>query len=105
MRKKLNSIKIWMRLDIKMIQIFGWIGLLLLHGSNLPQIYKTIKTKEVKGISMSLWIIVFLGLTSYLIYSILRGDVVYIVSNILGLTGTGFQIILILKYKKNGTKR
>ena len=85
-------------------QIFGWLGLILIQGSTIPQIYKTIKTKDVKGVSLALWIIVFLGLFCYLVYSLIIEDMIYMVSNVLGLIGTILMICLILKYKKpNGT--
>jgi MtN3 and saliva related transmembrane protein len=87
-----------------MYQIFGWLGLILLQSSNIPQLYKSIKTKKTKDISLFSAIIVFFGLSCYLIYSVIQKDLVYIVSNLIGLCFNTTMIVLIWRYG-NGNRR
>jgi len=84
-----------------MFQIFGWLGLILLQSSNIPQVYKSIKTKKTKDISLHSALIVFFGLVCYLIYSLIEKDLVYIVSNIIGLAFNITMINLIMRYKND----
>jgi len=52
------------------IEIFGWIGAILLPACALPQIWKIYKTKSVEDISLSYLWLWFIGETSILFYAI-----------------------------------
>jgi len=79
--------------------IFGWLGFALIQLFYVPQVVKSLKTREVTGLSLSAWLILWTGLFFYLIYSILRRDPVFITGNSLGLLQAGFQIGLILRFR------
>lgn len=76
--------------------LFGWLGLLLIHGSRLPQIYFMLKQKQASGLSLSGTAAVQAGLASYLVYALGQGDTVFIVSNLIGLVFQG--VVLVLNY-------
>ena len=80
-------------------QSFGWVGFVLLQVFYMPQTIRMLKTKDVTGLSLMAWIILWLGLLSYVVYSIARRDIIFILGNLAGLVQTSLQIGLILKYK------
>ncbi len=51
---------------IPIIEIVGWIGAILLATCGLPQLYKSIKTKDFRGLSMLF--ILWWGLSDMLTY-------------------------------------
>ena len=79
---------------------FGIIGLVLIQLSAISQIIKILRTKRVKDISPLFLCQVWLGLLSYLVYSLWIRDWVYIVSNLVGLIMIGTNIILYYKYRR-----
>ena len=75
---------------------FGWLGLILIHGSRIPQIFFMLKSKRASGLSLSGTAAVQAGLLAYLLYAVAQGDLVFIVSNSIGLAFQG--VILVLNY-------
>ena len=82
-----------------MKEIFGLMGVLLVQGSTLFQIIRFIKTKKTDGVSVAFWWTIFLGLCCYLVYSISIGDVIYTISNSIGITLTAISLALYYKYR------
>ena len=82
------------------MQLLGWIGFILVEAFYVPQIIKTVKTKDVAGFSLTAWGVLWLGMAFYLVYSIIIHDPVFTVGNGVGLAASTFQIALILKYRK-----
>ncbi len=82
-------------------QSFGWVGFVLLQIFYMPQTIRMLKTRDVSGLSLVAWIILWLGLFFYVVYSIARRDIIFIAGNMAGLAQTSLQIGLILKYKNN----
>ena len=80
--------------------IFGWLGFALLQVFYVPQTVKMLRTRNVEGLSLTAWGILFVGLVSYVIYSFWIRDIVFIAGNIAGVIQTLLQIGLILKYRK-----
>ena len=78
----------------------GFIGLLLVQGSALCQTWKFLKVKRVEGVSVSFWWTLLLGLGCYLIYSISIYDVIYIISNSVGVVLSGINIFFYYFYKR-----
>ncbi len=69
--------------------IVGWLGLVLIHGSRIPQLRHQWKVQTATGMSWWANLSVWLGLAAYLAYSIHIQDAVYMVSNSLGLVLQG----------------
>lgn len=65
--------------------IFGIIGMILVQFSTCAQIVKLYRRKKTDGLSVLFLWMIFLGLISYLVYSISIDDKIYIASNSIGL--------------------
>jgi len=78
----------------------GFTGMLFLNLCYLPQFIKTLRTKEVKDLSITNYIMLSIGLNFYLIYSIIRRDLVYFISNVSSLTQSLMMLGLIWWYGK-----
>jgi MtN3 and saliva related transmembrane protein len=84
------------------VQVLGWIALGLVQTFYLPQTIKIIRTKEVAGLSLSSWVILWLGLLFYLVYSIYVGNMVFTVGNAAGVFQSTLVIGLVLRYRPRG---
>ena len=83
-----------------MAQVFGWLGFSLFIVFYAPQTIRMVRTRDVSGLSLSAWVILWFGLLAYVVYSILLHNVVFIAGNAVGLAQTSVQLGLILKYRK-----
>ena len=81
------------------MQTIGWVGFVLLQVFYMPQTIRMLRTRDVTGISLMAWVILWLGLFCYILYSIARRDPVFVAGNMAGLAQTSLQIGLILKYR------
>lgn len=64
----------------------------------IPQLYKSIKTKKVRDVSLGMTIIISLGAFTWLIYGIHISDLPIIIANSLNLTAGIILTILKIKY-------
>ena len=80
--------------------LFGIIGMTLIQGSYLPQLWKTYKTKDVTGLSGKFMLMVFLGCAAYLVYAISIQDPVYIISNAISMILTACLLFMIWRYRR-----
>ncbi len=64
------------------------------------QLYKIIKTKNVKGVSFATYIFFTLGITMWLIYGFSIGDFPIIISNLVFLIGALSVIVIYIIYRK-----
>jgi uncharacterized protein with PQ loop repeat len=86
------------------MDIIGYIGCVLLHGSTWCQMIKTLRRKQVDDISLVYWLCVISGLVLYLIYSIQIHVTVYIVANCFGLLSSFLYLTLYFIYKRRMIK-
>ena len=68
-------------MDINYIAIIGLIAGTCTTISFLPQVIKTIKIKETKDISISMYIVLATGILLWMIYGILIKDLPVILAN------------------------
>lgn len=80
-------------------QVFGFIGAFLLTITLMPQLYLTLKTKEVKNLSLGFLFLQELTCIFFLIYGLLLGEIPLIAANSITVTQSLILIILKLKYK------
>lgn len=80
-----------------MIQLIGPIGALLTTISFIPQVLQVLKTRDVSGISLGMYIIFVLGVILWTIYGFILNDLTIIISN--GVTTLLSGIVLFYKYK------
>ncbi len=80
-------------------QIIGIIAAVLTTVSFLPQAVKAIKTKDTKGISLTMYSLFFVGVTLWPTYGILLKDLPIILANSITFLLSGTILILKIKYK------
>ncbi len=68
-------------------------------GSFLPQVYKTWKTKNTKGLSLTMYVSFFIGVSLWFVYGFYLNSLPMILANIVTAISTLILIRLKLKYK------
>ncbi|MGB5322123.1 SemiSWEET family sugar transporter [Lutimonas sp.] len=63
------------------IELIGIIAAILTTSGFAPQIYKSLKTKEVGGVSLTMYVVMFIGLLFWLYYGILMNSFSMILAN------------------------
>jgi MtN3 and saliva related transmembrane protein len=81
------------------ITLLGFIAASLTTFSFLPQLLAVVKTRHTKDISLGMYILFSLGISMWLIYGIMRQDVVIISANTITLAFSTIILIYKLKYK------
>ena len=81
------------------MDFLGWLGFALFQIYYFPQSYRMWRTRQVQGLSLFAWGLLWLGMLSYLLYALSIKDVVFIAGNGLGLIQVTLQIALILRYR------
>ncbi|MCL4155624.1 UNVERIFIED_CONTAM: hypothetical protein GTU68_028938 [Idotea baltica] len=77
------------------VEYLGYIAAILTTGSFLPQLIKTVKTKDTSGISLTMYFFLVLGITLWFIYGICLDSMPIILANLF----TGIMATIILYYK------
>jgi lipid-A-disaccharide synthase-like uncharacterized protein len=70
-----------------------------------PNITRIVRTKDVEGYSLAAWLIMFTGLSCWLLYFATKGDVVGVVANVCGVTGAGITLGCIWYFGKRREER
>jgi uncharacterized protein with PQ loop repeat len=81
------------------IELAGLIGILIISSSGITQLYKAIKTRSVKDLSLIFFILILVGVILLSIYTITIGNLIYTIGNIISFMLTTAIIICILKWK------
>jgi len=79
-------------------EIIGLLAGLLTTVSSLPQLFKIIRTKKTRDISLGMFLIYFCGLVLWLAYGLLISSLPIIVANIVSILIVSVIIALKLKY-------
>jgi MtN3 and saliva related transmembrane protein len=80
-------------------EIIGLWAAFLTTASFLPQVYQTYKTKETKGISLTMYSGFFIGIVLWLIYGIHLKSLPMILANSITAILSLYILIMKLKYK------
>ena len=80
---------------------FGWIGGLLALVYNIPQIYRTFKTKKVDDISVHSWILRIISYICILIHVFLKNDQALFYTYLVGFVQCIIITIQIFVYKSD----
>lgn len=87
------------------IEILGYVSAFLTTFSFLPQTIQVIKTRDTASLSLAMYSIFTLGVASWLIYGIVKGDGAIIVANtitlVLSATILSIKIYTELSAKRN----
>ena len=82
------------------LDILGLIATCCSTSSFVPQVWRTWKTRDVSGISLSTYAIITVSLALWLVYGILRNDLPLIVGNSIMVVLTGAIAIMKIKFEK-----
>ena len=64
------------------VEIIGLIGAVLTTSGFVPQVYKTLKTKTVEGVSLTMYLVLLLGMIFWLVYGLYIDSFAIILANI-----------------------
>lgn len=80
-------------------QIAAILAGFILTAGGLPQLFKILKLKEVKDLSLPMFLLFFIGQSIWLIYGLHLNDFPIIVSNAAAMTVNFIIIWLIIRYR------
>lgn len=81
------------------IEYIGFVAAFLTTISTLPQLISTIKTKNVQGISLNMFLTLGIGVAVWLMYGILKSDYPLIIANMLTLFSVIANVYYIIRYR------
>jgi len=85
---------------IDFYEILGLIAAILTTSAFVPQVYKAWKTKDVEAISLTMFVVMFLGVLLWLIYGFYINSLSMVIANIMSSILSLSIIILKIKHKK-----
>ena len=65
------------------IELYGLVAAVLTTSGFVPQVFKTLKTRSVKDISLTMYLILFVGMLFWLTYGFLIQSMSIILANII----------------------
>ena len=81
-------------------EFLGYLGGVCMAVAFLPQSLKTIKNKDVKGLSLLSYIIYCAGIVSWILYGLYLGSTQMVVFNLISLVFAGMILYTIIRHKK-----
>lgn len=85
---------------VEPIELVGLIAAALTTSAFVPQVYKTWKTKDVDGISLTMYLALFIGIILWLVYGIYIHSLSIIIANIVTAILVFILIVLKLRHHK-----
>jgi MtN3 and saliva related transmembrane protein len=86
--------------DIEAIEIIGFMAAIFTTSAFVPQVYKAWKTKDVEAISLTMFVVMFIGVLLWLIYGFYIKSLSMVVANIMSSILSLSIIVLKIKHKK-----
>lgn len=84
-------------MNVSFIELMGLVAGILTTGSFIPQVLQIIRTRDVSGISVVMYIAFTLGVLLWLVYGLLNAQIALIMTN--GITLVLAMTILIMKVR------
>ena len=81
--------------EIQTIEIVGFVAAILTTSAFVPQVYKAWKTKDVEAISLTMFVVMLIGVLLWLVYGFYIGSLSMVIANII--TSILILTIIILK--------
>ena len=75
----------------------GIIAAILTTSAFIPQVYKIYKEKKAQGVSLTMYLIMFVGVLLWLVYGVLIGSIAIILAN--SVTAVLQLLVIIFKLK------
>jgi len=82
------------------LDILGLLASCFTSSSFAPQIWRTWKTRDVSSMSLSTYLILTIGVSLWLLYGVLKGDLPLIVANTTMVMMTGTITLMIVFFNK-----
>ena len=79
-------------------EIIGLIAAVLTTSAYVPQVYKTWKTKEADDLSMTMYVVMFIGIVLWLMYGIHLKSIPMILANVITTILTFILIVFKIRY-------
>lgn len=83
------------------LDILGLVASCFTSSSFAPQIWRTWKTRDVSSMSLSTYLILTIGVSLWLLYGVLKGDLPLIVANTTMVMMTGTITLMIVFFNKH----
>ena len=80
-------------------EIIGLVAAVLTTASFLPQVFKTYQTKDTSGLSLSMYIVFFIGVVLWSIYGFYMKSLSIILANSITAVSAVYLIFMKVKYK------
>ncbi|WP_341221167.1 SemiSWEET transporter [Polaribacter atrinae] len=84
---------------IDLHEVIGLIAAVLTTASFLPQVFKTYKTKDTSGLSLTMYIVFFIGVVLWSIYGVYLHSLSIILANSITAILALYLIFMKIKYK------
>ncbi len=81
------------------VEILGYFAAFCTTISFLPQTIKTIKTKDTSGLSLSMYVLFFIGILCWFIYGLIITNYPLLIANGITIVLAGIILSMKLKYK------
>ncbi len=91
--------------NMEFTQLFGWIATVLFSIMLIPQIIKTLKLKDTRGVSLLLFVTYFIANVIALIYAYMIDQPPLIFKYLIGIITAEIYLIIFIKYYKKGTSK
>ena len=86
-------------MNVSVVTVIGTVASVGTALSMLPQLTKLIKEKKAEDISLYMLFVLFLGVSCWIVYGILKNDWIIIISNSFSFVINLSLTVLTLKYK------
>ena len=83
------------------LDLLGLVATCFTTSSFVPQVWRTWKTRDVSGISLPTYLIITVGLTLWLLYGWLRGDLPLMVANAVMVVLTGAITMMKIRFSRS----
>lgn len=87
-------------MNVSVVTVIGIVASAGTAISMLPQLTKLIKEKKAENISLYMLFVLFLGVSCWIVYGILKKDWIIIISNSFSLIINVILTVLAINYKK-----
>ena len=87
-------------MNVSVVTVIGIVASAGTAMSMLPQLTKLIKEKKAENISLYMLFVLFLGVSCWIVYGILKKDWIIIISNSFSLIINVILTVLAINYKK-----
>lgn len=86
-------------MEVNSTEIIGIVAAVLTTSAFVPQVIKTWKSKDVEGLSLTMYSVFFLGIVLWLVYGILIESIPVILANVVTAILAFILVFFKLKYK------